>query len=134
MLQSGKTNLGHELNKVLAVESSSAEDMLKSLNLKSEHVVLETVNKLEAAILSWKERIAEYAAGKHQPRSTWSSFVKDPALEFDKLKVLSDRAETLLQLIKIRYPNLPQTFIDAAKVQHGKVSIIGMHLTDDRCV
>ncbi|QCD90947.1 hypothetical protein DEO72_LG4g1909 [Vigna unguiculata] len=120
LIKSGKTNLGHELNKVLAVESSSAEDMLKSLNLKSEHVVLETVNKLEAAILSWKERIAEYAAGKHQPRSTWSSFVKDPALEFDKLKVLSDRAETLLQLIKIRYPNLPQTFIDAAKVQHGK--------------
>lgn len=131
MSQSGKANLGHELNKVLAAESSSAEDMLKSLNLKSEHAVLETVNKLEAAILSWKERIAEHAGGKHQGRSTWSSFVKDPALEVDKQKLLLDRAETLLQLIKIRHPNLPQTFVDAAKVQYGKVSYIRMHLTND---
>ncbi|XP_014519211.1 rop guanine nucleotide exchange factor 14 [Vigna radiata var. radiata] len=120
LAKSGKANLGHELNKVLAAESSSAEDMLKSLNLKSEHAVLETVNKLEAATLSWKERIAEHAGGKHQGRSTWSSFVKDPALEVDKQKLLLDRAETLLQLIKIRHPNLPQTFVDAAKVQYGK--------------
>jgi len=131
MLQSGKANLGHELHKVLTAESSSAEDMLKSLNLKSEHVVLETVNRLEAAIFSWNERIAEQVSGKHPVRSSWSSFVKDPMLELDKMKLLLHRAETLLQLIKIRYPNLPQTFLDAAKVQYGKVSFVGMHFSND---
>lgn len=131
MLQSRKTNLGHELHKVLTAESSSAEDMLKSLNMKSEHVVLETVNRLEATIFSWKERIAEQVSGKHPVRPSWSPFVKDPMLELDKLKLSSDRAETLLQLIKIRYPNLPQTFLDATKVQYGKVSFTGMHFTDD---
>jgi hypothetical protein len=40
--------------------------------------------------------------------------------EFDKMELLLDNAETLLQLLKIKYPNLPQTFLDAAKVQYGK--------------
>ncbi|CAJ1930854.1 unnamed protein product [Sphenostylis stenocarpa] len=120
LAKSGKANLGHELHKVLTSQSSSGEDMLKSLNLTSEHVVLETVNRLEAAILSWKERIAEQISGKHPARSTWSPFVKDPMSEVDKLELLLDHAETLLQLIKIRYPNLPKTFLDATKVQYGK--------------
>ena len=76
MLQSGKTNLGHELHKVLTAKSSSGEDMLKYLNLKSEHLVLETVNRLEAAIFSWKERISEQVSGKSPVRSSWSSYQK----------------------------------------------------------
>ncbi|MED6196172.1 hypothetical protein PIB30_044836 [Stylosanthes scabra] len=38
----------------------------------------------------------------------------------EKVEMLFDRAETLLKLIKNRYPNLPQSFLDAAKVQYGK--------------
>lgn len=123
MLQSGKANLGQELHKVLTAESSSGEDMLKSLNLKSEHNALETINKLEAGIFSWKERITEQLSGKSPVRTSWS-FVKDPLSEVDKMELLLDRAETLLQLIKLGYPNLPQTFLDATKVQYGKVSFI----------
>ncbi|XP_058762518.1 rop guanine nucleotide exchange factor 14-like [Vicia villosa] len=117
--KSGKTNLGQELHKVLTTESSCGEDILKSLNLKSEHMALETINKLEAVIFSLKERTTEQVTGKSPVRTSWS-FVKGPMSEIDKIELLLDRAETLLQLLKIRYPNLPQTFLDAAKVQYGK--------------
>ncbi|XP_027362141.1 rop guanine nucleotide exchange factor 14 [Abrus precatorius] len=120
LAKSGKANLGQELHKVLTAESRSGEEMLKSLNLKSEHSALETVNRLEAAIFSLKVRIAEQFSSKSPVRTSWSSFVKDPMSEVDKMELLLDRAETLLQLLKIRYPNLPQTFLDAAKVQYGK--------------
>lgn len=123
LLQSGKANLGQELHKVLTAESTSGEDMIKSLNLKSEHMALETINKLEAVIFSLKERTMEQVTGKSPVRTSWS-FVKGPMSEADKLELLLDRAETLLQLLKIRYPNLPQTFLDAAKVQYGKVSFL----------
>lgn len=117
--KSGKANLGQELHKVLTTESSCGEDILKSLNLKSEHTALETINKLEAVIFSLKERTTEQVTGKSPVRTSWS-FVKGPLSEVDKIELLLDRAETLLQLLKIRYPNLPQTFLDAAKVQYGK--------------
>ncbi|MED6171360.1 Rop guanine nucleotide exchange factor 14 [Stylosanthes scabra] len=119
LVKSGKNNLGQELHKVLTAESSSVEDMLKSLDLKSEHYTLDTINKLEAAVFSWKQRIAEQLNGKSPVRTSWS-FVKDSLSEVDKMEILLERAETLLQLIKLRYPNLPQTFLDATKVQYGK--------------
>ncbi|KAE9596859.1 putative PRONE domain-containing protein [Lupinus albus] len=119
LAKSGKENLGEELHKVLTSESGCGEDMLKSLNLTSEHSALEIVNRLEAAIFSWKERIAEHVSVKSSVRASWS-FVKDSISEVDKIESLLDRAETLLQLLKTRYPNLPQTFLDATKVQYGK--------------
>ncbi|KAE9613224.1 hypothetical protein Lal_00027684 [Lupinus albus] len=119
LAKSGKANLGHELRKVLTTESSSGEDMLKSLNLISEHSALEIINRLEAAIFSWKERISEQFIGKSPVRASWS-FVEDPMSEVDKIELLWERAEALLQLLKTRYPNLPRTFLDATKVQYGK--------------
>ncbi|KAK7252576.1 hypothetical protein RIF29_36625 [Crotalaria pallida] len=119
LAKSGKANLGQELHKVLTAESSCGEDMIKSLNLRSEHSALETINRLEAATFSWKERIMEQANGKSPVRTSWS-FAKDAMSEVDKMVLLSDRAETLLRLLKTRYPNLPPTFLDATKVQYGK--------------
>lgn len=95
------------------------------LNLKSDHSVLETINKLEAAILAWKQRMAEQSSEKSTPVRTSWSFMKDISVsEMDKIEILLNRAEALLQQLKIRYPNLPQTFLDVTKIQYGKVSIM----------
>lgn len=107
----------------MIAESSSREEMLKALNLNSEHAALETINRLEAATFSWKERIIQENSGKSPVRTSWS-FMKDPMAGIDKMELLLERAETLLNLLKARYPNLPQTFLDAAKVQYGKVSFL----------
>lgn len=118
--RSGKASLGEELCKVLTTESaSSAEEMLNSLNMKSEHSALDTVNRLEAAIFLWKERIAEQSTSMSPVRKSWS-FMKDPISEMEKMELQLERAEVLLQLIKIRYPNLPHTFLDVTKVQHAR--------------
>lgn len=104
-------------------ESTSGEEMVKSLNLKTEHSALETINRLEAAIFSWKERVMQEHNGK-SPVRTSRYFMKGNVSCMDKMEVLWDRAETLLKLLKTRYPNLPPTFLDATKVQYGKVSFI----------
>lgn len=117
--KSGKASLGEELYKVLSAESSSADEMLSSLKLKSEHTVLEAINRLEAAVFAWKERITEQVSGKSPVRTSWS-FVKDPTSETDKMELLLDRAEALLQKLKTGHPNLPHTFLDVTKIQYGK--------------
>lgn len=116
----------------MTAESRSAEEMLNSLDLKSEHSVLEVINRLEAAVFSWNERIREQGSGNSPVRTSWSAFIKDPMSELDKMEILLDRAQVLIQQLKTKHPNLPQTFLDATKIQYGKVSysifIIG-HLT-----
>ncbi|KAK7262751.1 hypothetical protein RJT34_30331 [Clitoria ternatea] len=115
LIKSGKASLGEELHKVLMAELSSGEEALKFLNLKSEHSALEIINRLEAAVFSWKERIMQEDSGKSPVRTSWS-FLSG----MDKTESLLERAETLVKLLKTRYPNLPQTFLDAAKVQYCK--------------
>ncbi|KAL9387282.1 hypothetical protein Peur_020406 [Populus x canadensis] len=117
--KSGKANLGEELYKLLTAESNKAEEMLDSLNLQSEHSALEAINKLEAAVFAWKDRMTAQVGGKSPVRTPWS-FVKDPVSEFEKMESLLDRTESLLQQLKSRYPNLPQTFLDSTKIQFGK--------------
>lgn len=121
-LQSGRANLGDELYKVLTSGQRSPEEMLKSLNFKSEHDALDSINKLEAAVLAWREKIVRQLGGKSPTRTSWS-FIKDPMSELDKTESLVDCAKTLIQHLKSKYPNLPQTFLDATKIQYGKVNL-----------
>ncbi|XP_058190577.1 rop guanine nucleotide exchange factor 14 isoform X2 [Rhododendron vialii] len=117
--KSGKACLGEEFYRILSAESVSAEEMLNSLSLKSEHNALEAVNRLEAAVLAWKERIIEQTCAKSPVRTSWS-FIKDPISDLDKMEFLLDQAEALIQQLKTRYPNLAQTFLDVVKVKYGK--------------
>lgn len=119
MLQSGKASLGDDLYRILDAASSSPVGMFNSLKLKSEHTALDTINRLEAAIYAWKERISIQKISKSPARTSWS--LKDPSMELDKIEFLINRAELLLQQIRNRYPNLPQTFLDVMKIQYGKV-------------
>ncbi|CDY12412.1 BnaC08g09010D [Brassica napus] len=74
-------------------------------------------NKLETAIFSWKERLTEQASnGKSPVRIPWS-FTRDPLYETESLL---NRAEALRNQIKSKYPNLPNSFLYATKIQYGK--------------
>ncbi|GLT64437.1 hypothetical protein SLA2020_369320 [Shorea laevis] len=117
--KSGKASLGEELYKFLFAESSSFDEILNSLNLKFEHRALEVINRLEAAIFAWKVKVTEHVSGKSPVRTSWS-FIKDQMSEMDKMELLLDRAEALLHQLKIRYPNLPHTFLNVTKIQYGK--------------
>jgi hypothetical protein len=122
-LQSGKASLGEELYKFLFAKSSSSDEILNSLNLKFEHCALEVINRLEAAIFAWKVKVTDHVSGKSPVRTSWS-FINDLMSEMDKMELLLDRAEALLCVLKIRYPNLPHTFLNVTKIQYGKVSYI----------
>ncbi|KAJ0898283.1 putative PRONE domain, Rop guanine nucleotide exchange factor [Helianthus annuus] len=116
--KSGKANLGDDLYRTLNTASYSAVGMLNSLNIKSEHNALVTINRLEAAIYAWKERVSiQKTSTKSPARTVWS--FKDPS-ELNKIEFLINRAEVLMQQIRNRYPNLPQSFLHVMKIQYGK--------------
>ncbi|CAE6031265.1 unnamed protein product [Arabidopsis arenosa] len=119
--KSGKTSLGDDLYKMLlASQSASVDEIFMSLSLVTERAALEIVNRLEAAIYAWKERRAEQASsGKSPVRASWS-LVKDSISEISRFELLINRAERLNDQIKYKFSNLPQSFVDATKIQYGK--------------
>ncbi|KAL0721020.1 hypothetical protein Bca4012_035619 [Brassica carinata] len=112
--KSGKTSLGDELFRMLASESTSVDEIFLSLRLRTEHAALETLNRLESAIYAWKERITEQTSS-----SKWS-LVRDSLSEIGCIESLINRAERLNGQIKSKYSNLPQSFLDATKIQYAK--------------
>ncbi|KAK4752273.1 hypothetical protein SAY87_021071 [Trapa incisa] len=116
--KSGRANLGDGLYKVLTSTCSSNE-MIRFLNLKSEHNALDCLNRLEAAVLVWKEKIMGKVLNNSPMGRSWT-FMKDHMSEVDKIESLVDRSENLIQHLKSQYPGLPHTFLDATKVQYGK--------------
>jgi len=119
-LQSAKASLGESIHQAITAESISVQEILLSLDLKNEHSVLDTVNRLEGAIFAWKQAISDEPNKKSPIRYRWY-FMKDAGSELEKLGLWMERAEALVQLLKIRFPNLPQTFVDVTKVQYNKV-------------
>ncbi|KAM0934037.1 putative PRONE domain, Rop guanine nucleotide exchange factor [Dioscorea sansibarensis] len=118
--KSGKASLGEGLYHAVTAEFCSIEEIMLSLNLKSEHCVLETVNRLEGAIFAWRQRISEQPPCKRSPiRYPWH-LIRDARSRVERMEAALERAETILCVLKTRFPNLPQTFIDVTKVQDNK--------------
>ena len=85
---------------------------LSTLDLSSEHKVLDIKNRIEASILIWKRKMV-HKDGK----STWGSGVS-----MEKRELFEERAETILLLLKHRFPGLPQSTLDISKIQFNRVS------------
>ncbi|KAL5211804.1 hypothetical protein ABZP36_022651 [Zizania latifolia] len=116
--KSGRASLGEDLYHAITTEYIPIEGIFLSLSLKTEHSVLETMNQLEGAVFAWNQRILEEKNKKSPGRHSWN-FMKDSSSELDKMSICIERVDTLMQLLKSRFPNLPPTFIDVVKVQYN---------------
>ncbi|WVZ74031.1 hypothetical protein U9M48_022261 [Paspalum notatum var. saurae] len=116
--QSGRASLGEDLYQAIITEYIPIEEIFVSLSLKTEHSVLETINRLEGAVFAWNQRILEERSKRSPGRHSWN-FMKDSSSELDKMSACIERADTLVQLLKSRFPNLPPSFIDVLKVQYN---------------
>ena len=128
--QSGRACLGETIYHFLAADQFSPERLLDYLELSSEYAILEIADRIEAAIHIWKQKfLKRHTNHTKAGRSSWGGKVKGFIGYMEKKKLLAQRAETILQNLRIRFPGLPQTALDMAKIQYNKVysSILYFH-------
>lgn len=95
------------------MEFFDPEQFLSTMDLSSEHKILDLKNKIEASIVIWKRKM-----NQKEIKSSWSSSVS-----LEKREQFEERAETILLLLKHRFPGLPQSSLDISKIQYNKVSL-----------
>ncbi|KAK9164630.1 hypothetical protein Syun_005532 [Stephania yunnanensis] len=119
--KSGKACLGDIIYRYITAEQFSPECLLDCLDLSSEHHTLEVANRIEAAAHVWRLKNHKKRS-KHAKdgRSSWGGKVKGMVGDAQKCLFLAQRAETLLQSLRIRFPGLPQTALDMNKIQYNK--------------
>lgn len=108
--KNGRASLGDSTYKSITVEFFDPEQFLSTMDMSSEHKVLDLKNRIEASIIIWKRKM-HHKDGK----SSWGS-----AVSLEKRELFEERAETILLLLKQRFPGLPQSSLDICKIQYNK--------------
>lgn len=84
-------------------------EVLKYLDIKSEHEALDIADKMEASMCIWKRK------NENSSKSSWMGVVDA------KNENLAIRAKSVLSALKGRYPTLSQTTLDSYKIENNKV-------------
>lgn len=109
--QNGKTSLGDSIYKCITDEFFDPGQFLSTMDMSSEQNVMDLKNKMEASIVIWKRKM-----NYKEMKSSWSSTISP-----EKRELFEERAETILLLIKQKFPALAQSSLDVSKIEHNKV-------------
>ncbi|GAV56698.1 PRONE domain-containing protein [Cephalotus follicularis] len=117
----GKDCLGEIMYRYITADHFSSECLLDYLDLSSEYTTLEIANRIEGAVHIWSKKYQKNRSSSSKSgRSSWGGKVKVFVGDVEKTKILAQRAETLLQNLRLRFPGLPQTALDMSKIQYNK--------------
>ncbi|KAL0415222.1 UNVERIFIED_CONTAM: Rho guanine nucleotide exchange factor 8 [Sesamum latifolium] len=108
--KNGRASLGDLIYKSMTEEFFDPDCLLSALDLSTEHKILDLKNKIEASVVIWKRKM-----NAKDTKSSWSS-----AVSFEKRELLEDRAETILLILKHRFPGIPQSDLDINKIQYNR--------------
>ncbi|CAK8534006.1 unnamed protein product [Lathyrus sativus] len=107
--KNGRESLGESIYKSITVEYFDPGQFLSTMDMSTEHKVLDLKNRIEASIVIWKRKMNK------DGKSSWSS-----TISMEKRELFEERAETILLMIKHQFPGLPQSSLDISKIQYNK--------------
>ncbi|XP_011009825.1 PREDICTED: rop guanine nucleotide exchange factor 12-like isoform X2 [Populus euphratica] len=120
--KNGRASLGDLAYRSITLEYFDPDQFLSTMDISSEHKILDLKNRIEASIVIWKRKM-----NQKDSKSAWGS-----AVSLEKRELFEERAETILLLLKQRFPGIPQSSLDVSKIQYNKVRIDSGHFCQTR--
>ncbi|CAN4115393.1 unnamed protein product [Withania somnifera] len=108
--KNGRASLGDGIYRSITDECFDPDYFLSTMDLTSEHKILDLKNKLEASVIIWRRKMTS-----KDGKSAWGS-----AVSVEKREIFEERAETILLILKQRFPGIPQSSLDISKIQYNK--------------
>lgn len=96
------------------MDSFDPEQLFSTVDMSTEHLVLDLKNRIEASIVIWKRKMTN-----KDGRSSWGS-----AVSLERRELFEERAQTILLMLKHRFPGIPQSALDISKIQYNRVSVL----------
>ncbi|XP_047323079.1 rho guanine nucleotide exchange factor 8-like [Impatiens glandulifera] len=109
--KNGRSSLGDSLYKSITADYFNPAEFFANQDLSSEHKVLDLKNRIEASVVIWQRKM-HHKDGKS---SSWGTSVS-----FEKREIFEERAETILMLLKQKFPGLPQSSLEISKIQYNR--------------
>ncbi|XP_023514662.1 rop guanine nucleotide exchange factor 12-like [Cucurbita pepo subsp. pepo] len=106
--KNGRASLGDSIYRSITVEFFDPDQFLSSMDLTSDHKILDLKDRIEASIVIWRRKMKDV-------KSAWAS-----AVSLEKRELFEERAETILLILKHRFPGIPQSSLDISKIQFNR--------------
>ncbi|KAK8957490.1 Rho guanine nucleotide exchange factor 8 [Platanthera zijinensis] len=107
--KNGRESLGDSIYRNITDDHFDPDHFLSSLDLSTEHKVLDLKNRIESSVVIWRRKM------HNKDIKSWGS-----AVSLEKREQFEERAETILHLLKHRFPGIPQSALDICKIQYNK--------------
>ncbi|XP_074278939.1 rop guanine nucleotide exchange factor 12 [Silene latifolia] len=108
--KNGRASLGDTIYKSITVEYFDIDQFLYSMDLSSEHKILDLMNRIEASVVIWRRKMCS-----KDSKSPWGSGVS-----LEKRELFEERAETILLILRQRFPGVSQSSLDISKIQFNQ--------------
>ncbi|KAF5808064.1 putative PRONE domain, Rop guanine nucleotide exchange factor [Helianthus annuus] len=108
--KNGRASLGDTIYKNITVDHFDPDNFLAAMDLTSEHKILDLKNRIEASVVIWRRKMTN-----KDGKSGWGSGVS-----IEKREQFEDRAETILLILKHRYPGISQSALDVSKIENNR--------------
>ncbi|KAL4572211.1 hypothetical protein LXL04_018981 [Taraxacum kok-saghyz] len=108
--KNGKSSLGDSIYKSITDEYFDPGEFLSSIDTSSDQNIMDLKNRMEASIVIWKRKM-----NQKDLKSSWSS-----SISTEKRELFEERAETILLLLKQRFPGLPQSSLHISKIEYNR--------------
>uniref|UniRef100_A0A0A9GRQ5 PRONE domain-containing protein n=1 Tax=Arundo donax TaxID=35708 RepID=A0A0A9GRQ5_ARUDO len=108
--KNGRASLGDALYRIITDVEFDPDVFLSTVGLTSEHKILDLKDRIEASVIIWNRKVHN-----KDGKSAWGSAVSQ-----EKREQFEERAQTLLLIIKHRFPGIPQSTLDTAKIQENR--------------
>ncbi|KAI7725731.1 hypothetical protein M8C21_016610, partial [Ambrosia artemisiifolia] len=108
--KNGRASLGDYIYKSITVDHFDPDQFLSAMDLTTDHKIVDLKNRIEASVVIWKRKMSA-----KDSRSGWGSGVS-----LEKREQFEDRAETILLILKQRYPGIPQTTLEITKIENNR--------------
>ena len=108
--KNGRESLGDALYKSITDEAFDPNTFLSTVDLSTEHKIVDLRNRIEASVEIWQRKMSA-----KDSKSSWGSGVS-----MEKRELFEERAETILLILKHRFPGIPQSDLDISKIQYNK--------------
>ncbi|TVU35562.1 hypothetical protein EJB05_17458 [Eragrostis curvula] len=105
--KNGRSILGDSIYKIITDDLFDPNELLSSVDLSTEHKVADLKDRIEASVVIWQRKICN--------KLSWG-----PGVSLEKREQFEERAQTVLLILKHRFPGLPQSSLDISKIQYNK--------------
>lgn len=110
-MQNGRSILGDSIYKIITDDIFDPNELLKSVDLSTEHKIVDLKDRIEASVVIWHRKICHKLSWGHA------------GVSLGKREEFEERAQTALLILKHKFPGLPQSSLDISKIQYNTVQI-----------